>query len=789
MRLALRPAAVLLLALSLLLGGGAAAAFAQPAPAPEPLTGDALRLQRLEHLARLWGGVEHFHPYLAYREIDWDQALLEALPRVRAAESPEAYAAAVRAMLDRLGDPATRVRSRPQAAPGGPASAPAATADAPPLFRWEEGEVLVLDLRRLAGHSDGLTRLWEQTAALGKEVAKARAVVADLRSLPDEDSVADLRFAFEGLSRSLVHRTVQAPAERYLIHSGYAPQQGGTSGGYYSAFLTRFAESYSPPPAAADAEPPTRKRLVFLTSRASRLPLAAAALQAAGDAVIVSEGEIGDEAVAMRRTYDLGEGFEAVVRLGEILPMPGWPGVHADIVLPAPDGAGGEGEDVALRTALAEARKAPVAPAAEPRAAAGTGQPLPDAVWRPDPAYRDLKDPSPEHRLLAVFRIWNVIHYFYPYRHLIGDWDAVLPRFITRMEAVGGARDYSLAVSEMMTHVPDGHTSVAGSELLSLFGEAFLPVSLRWIEGSYVVTSVWGGAKDAGIEVGEVLVAVDGQPVEARAEFFGRILTASTDAALRNRIGGALLRGPDGSTATLKLRGRGGVTREVTATRAPFSPQPPGEEKVRILPGDAGGIGLVDLRHLERAEVDAMFEKVKDTRALIFDLRGYPRGTAWSIAPRLNVRGAAVGALFRRPQVDGFTSQGLGTEFAFAQPLPVSDQPKYTRPTVMLIDDRTISQAEHTGLFFEAAAGTVFIGTPSAGANGDVTNFFIPGGIRIGFTGHDVRHADGRQLQRVGLQPTVEVAPTLEGIRAGRDEVLEAALRYLEEKAPAAPAP
>jgi C-terminal processing protease CtpA/Prc len=522
---------------------------------------------------------------------------------------------------------------------------------------------------------------------------------------------------------------------------------------------------------------------VFLTSSGSRLPMAALALQAAGDAVILSEGEIGDEAVAMRRTFDLGEGFEAVVRLGEILPMPGWPGVHADVVLPVPNGKS-DGEDVALRAALAEARKAPeAAPAATPAsAAARAGQPLPDAVWRPDPVYRDLKDPSLEHRLLAAFRIWNVIHYFYPYRHLIGDWDAVLPQFIPRMEAADGARDYALAVSEMMTHVPDGHTGVSGAELLSIFGEAFLPVSLRWIEGSYVVTSVWGGAKDAGIEVGDVLVAVDGQPAEARAEFFGRILTASTEAALRNRIGGALLRGPNGSTATLTLRGRDGATREVKATRAPFSLPPPSEETVRILPG---GIGLVDLRQLERAEVDAMFDKVKDTRALIFDLRGYPRGTAWSIAPRLNVRGATVGATFRRPQVDGFSSQRMATEFAFSQPLPVSDKPKYTRPTVMLIDDRTISQAEHTGLFFEAAAGTVFIGTPTAGANGDVTNFFIPGGIRIGFTGHDVRHADGRQLQRVGLQPAVEVAPTLEGIRAGRDEVLEAALRYLEEKAPA----
>ena len=48
------------------------------------------------------------------------------------------------------------------------------------------------------------------------------------------------------------------------------------------------------------------------------------------------------------------------------------------------------------------------------------------------------------------------------------------------------------------------------------------------------------------------------------------------------------------------------------------------------------------------------------------------------------------------------------------------------------------------------------------------------------FTGHDVRHADGRQLQRKGLPLTVEIKPTIAGLRSGRDEVLERALRYLD---------
>ena len=83
----------------------------------------------------------------------------------------------------------------------------------------------------------------------------------------------------------------------------------------------------------------------------------------------------------------------------------------------------------------------------------------------------------------------------------------------------------------------------------------------------------------------------------------------------------------------------------------------------------------------------------------------------------------------------------------FQQRLPDTAGPRYAGKTVMLIDDRAISQSEHSGLFYRAANGTKhFIGSGTTGANGDTTFFFAPGGIRINFTGHDVRWPDGTQL-------------------------------------------
>jgi C-terminal processing protease CtpA/Prc len=141
-------------------------------------------------------------------------------------------------------------------------------------------------------------------------------------------------------------------------------------------------------------------------------------------------------------------------------------------------------------------------------------------------------------------------------------------------------------------------------------------------------------------------------------------------------------------------------------------------------------------------------------------------------------------AQFRRPFHQGstFRSNDTGTriDYAFADIFSPSSKPRYAGKVVMLINQQAISQAEHTCLIFSAATDVTFIGTPTNGTDGDVSDFVLPGGLSVTFTGHDVRHGDGRQLQRVGVQPNITVAPTIEGIREGRDEVLEAAVKYLQ---------
>jgi hypothetical protein len=108
-----------------------------------------------------------------------------------------------------------------------------------------------------------------------------------------------------------------------------------------------------------------------------------------------------------------------------------------------------------------------------------------------------------------------------------------------------------------------------------------------------------------------------------------------------------LLRGPKDSVLKLRVRGVDGAVREVEVVR---SLQKINSDSVidwrrfiatrstpifQVLPS---GYGYVDLGRLPVIDVDKMFETIKGTPAVIFDMRGYPNVTMFAIAPRLTER-------------------------------------------------------------------------------------------------------------------------------------------------------
>ena len=158
-------------------------------------------------------------------------------------------------------------------------------------------------------------------------------------------------------------------------------------------------------------------------------------------------------------------------------------------------------------------------------------------------------------------------------------------------------------------------------------------------------------------------------------------------------------------------------------------------------------------------------------------MRGYPSSGARAFIPRLarpKTRPTVIGGV---PRYEGSSGFSLEEQLWVDPESPPAE--RYAGTVVVLVDGNAQSAAEHICALIKSVAAVTFVGSRTSGANGGVTRTILPGGIVVNFTGQSVRHADGSQLQRIGIAPDVEARPTLRGIRDGRDDVLQRALEFL----------
>jgi len=729
-----------------------------------PSADDTVRINRLAALCKVWGAVKFFHPYLAYKDIDWDAPLVEAIAKVSAAASKEEYKSAIDAMLSSLNDPATRTVGEAVA----PAAKPDKASTAQPYIKWMDDQIAVIiatDHNQFAGAQEKA----ELFRKVFTEAQKAKALVLDIR----RDASAEGNFAadywfntfFSQSFPLLIGESFPSSSIRYRMHSGYAPQTGTSSGGYFSALVTRDG-----PYITARGPKEGRKPMaIVINEGSSELYPLFGGLQSSGLATIIQEGEASAES-GSTLPIQLGEGLTARLRTGEIINPDGSPGFQPDLVVASST------KSAESNPAMAAALKA----IRENRVIKRQSKPAPQTgAARPDNPYRESEYPDKKHRLLALFRYWNIINYFNPYNHLLDkSWDLVLTEYIPRMEAARDALEYHLTVAELVTNIHDTHGFTSSPVLNKYFGTHSPPIEIRFVEGQTVITRLSDEAlKEApDLKPGDVILSVDKEEITKRRERIGRYVAVSTPQAFNYRVNGRVLSGAQNSKAALQIKDRDGKVFEVTLTRSSFGFLPKRDAVYRILPE---GYGYFDLTRLTPQELDAAFTAVKNTPALILDMRGYPRGIFFMLGMRLTSK-RATAALFERAEIHA-SEAGQNSRKKFEQVIFPSPQGRYAGKVVMLINEQAISQSEHTCLFVEAATDVTFIGTPTNGANGDVTSITLPGGITTNFTGHDVRHSDGRQLQRVGIQPNIKAEPTIKGVREGRDEVLESAIEFLRK--------
>lgn len=406
------------------------------------------------------------------------------------------------------------------------------------------------------------------------------------------------------------------------------------------------------------------------------------------------------------------------------------------------------------------------------------------ATFQADTAFSTPEYPSEGGRLLGLFRFWNAARYFFPYMYVNGgDWNAVLQEFIPRLIAAKDARDYHLTIVELSARLNDAHVGANSATITATLGGRAPSFEARAIDGFVVVSKLARGASpdSNGLLVGDVITHVDGEGISERRRNLTRYIAAGNPAVFQRKLVTAVLRGHDDSaTYTIERDGRS-LTRRVamaprpaTTAGPPQLPSYPVTELARVLPNT--DIGYINMGDLNQTQVDSALAIVRNTSGLVMDVRNYPRGTMYRFTQFLNPE---VRPFVRFTSIDSTHPGQVVWVPSYTAGLPNGNPDHYRGRVAILVDERTQSHAEFTTMALRTSPQNKVIGSQTAGADGNVTPFVLPGGIRTLFTGLGVYYPDGRPTQRTGIIPDIEIRPTLRGLRDGRDEVLERALEYI----------
>jgi hypothetical protein len=395
-------------------------------------------------------------------------------------------------------------------------------------------------------------------------------------------------------------------------------------------------------------------------------------------------------------------------------------------------------------------------------------------------------------RLAIVCLAWNALRFFFPHGDEVSiNWDDLLVEALTAAAVAGREQEFFFVLCRMVAALQDGHARVyhPSHDDWRKFAP---PIAWEIVENALVITRVVGAASggtsgDARAlqlaEAGDVVVEVDGEPVDSVLEKACRHVSGSTREYVLHRALETVLAGEQGQQITLKLESTGGQARTVTLTRSLPMWQDLFKRTVDEIRPDkvcelGRGICYVDLTRITNDDFDGALGLLGSATGIIFDLRGYPPPERL----RLEFLGhfsdeALSSAHFVTPVIT--RPQAAKKEFLWQHLLFAPRPPRLRAKAVFMTDERAMSYAETLLAIVQHYQIGTIVGRRTGGCNGAPIFLKLPCEYQISWTGMVVVRHDGGRHYGVGIAPDVLCHRTIEAVRAGRDETLESALREI----------
>lgn len=387
--------------------------------------------------------------------------------------------------------------------------------------------------------------------------------------------------------------------------------------------------------------------------------------------------------------------------------------------------------------------------------------------------------PDETTRLLSVFKYWNIIRYFSPNNDITNvSWDSALSRHILPIASINNVVSYYFHLKQMSSYMNDVHAEgLSSATYIAPPTYYYSPLLvLRYIEGQYTVVQT----SESGVDVGFVVNKINSQSIAQMEDSLRPYLSSGNPAVFHRSVCSLILNGYPNSAVNVEFIDNSGVKvtkrllRNTYIYQSFFSNYYP-SDTLKDVPYKKINcdVGYVNMGVLVTNQVTAMYTALKDSKAIIFDIRNYPNGTVFDIADLLFPDQLDC-ALFKVPDVE-YPGTFFWETSSFGQN---GNTDNYKGKIVLLVDEQTQSHAEYTAMILKAFPGAVVVGSQTAGADGNVVYFNSSWDLNLGYTGLGVYMPDSTNTQRAGIPIDVPAVPTRAGLLAKRDRVLEIGLGH-----------
>ncbi len=179
--------------------------------------------------------------------------------------------------------------------------------------------------------------------------------------------------------------------------------------------------------------------------------------------------------------------------------------------------------------------------------------------------------------------------------------------------------------------------------------------------------------------------------------------------------------------------------------------------------------------NLNKTTTEAHMADILKAKSVIVDLRGYLNEDTETFLSHLTDKKLSSNSGMFTPQIlypDYKNVSYTSGSYTIVPALP------HVKAKIFVLSDATAQSAAESFLSaYKQFKVATIVGQPSSGTNGNINLVSMPGGYRFFYSGMLVKNPDGSRHHLNGVLPDVIVNNTILGIRNGKDEILEEAVR------------